>query len=490
MEHAAPSFSYTPPVRSAPVRFADRYVGFLGVVLVGYAVAGRGFAYLGVPPLFIGEIALALGLAALVSLHRAPSLVRPFPMGLVVLLVGWAVVRVALGVPEWGIDAARDGMLVVYALFGVIAFGLVLHDPERLRLWVRQFGTVVSWLVLVAVPLHFFGRIFPNYVPVWPWAPVAIVQTKPGDLLVLLALASVYVAGTFSRPRPLVLVGLVAGSIALMVTSRGGMLGFVLAMGLAALWKPRSARFGKFVYVGAALVLVGVAVGSTGVTVNDGDRDFSVGQLWENVKSMVGQSEQSQLQGTAEWRMEWWKGIVGYTFGGEYFLDGKGFGINLATDDGYQVDDEGSLRSPHNSHLNVLARGGVPMFSVWLLVQGLWFLSIGRAAGRARRAGLDAWATFFAGCGAFWVAAFINGSFDVYLEGPMGAVWFWVVFGVGLAGTRLSQTHPNLLDDMSETAPSNSTSGPAWAPAAPPTVRAPAPATADPAWSWSPSGTV
>src|SRR5450759_905246 len=36
----------------------------LGVLLTGYAFLGRGFAHLGVPPVYLGEVVLALGLAA------------------------------------------------------------------------------------------------------------------------------------------------------------------------------------------------------------------------------------------------------------------------------------------------------------------------------------------------------------------------------------------------------------------------------------------
>src|SRR5205809_4524396 len=37
---------------------------FLGFVLAGYALGGRGFAYIGIPPLFVGEFALLLGVAS------------------------------------------------------------------------------------------------------------------------------------------------------------------------------------------------------------------------------------------------------------------------------------------------------------------------------------------------------------------------------------------------------------------------------------------
>jgi hypothetical protein len=32
----------------------------------------------------------------------------------------------------------------------------------------------------------------------------------------------------------------------------------------------------------------------------------------------------------------------------------------------------------------------------------------------------------------YWVAVMVNSSFDVYLEGPQGGIWFWSVVGVGL----------------------------------------------------------
>ena len=46
------------------------YLALLSVLLLGYALAGKGVAYLAVGPLYVGEITLALGLGvALVELH-------------------------------------------------------------------------------------------------------------------------------------------------------------------------------------------------------------------------------------------------------------------------------------------------------------------------------------------------------------------------------------------------------------------------------------
>ena len=42
-------------------------------------------------------------------------------------------------------------------------------------------------------------------------------------------------------------------------------------------------------------------------------------------------------------RLDWWKEIVTYTINGKYFWTGKGFGVNLADDDGFQVLSSGTL---------------------------------------------------------------------------------------------------------------------------------------------------
>ena len=41
---------------------SDRYTILLALALLGYAIAGKGFAYLGAPPLFVGEFMLLLGI--------------------------------------------------------------------------------------------------------------------------------------------------------------------------------------------------------------------------------------------------------------------------------------------------------------------------------------------------------------------------------------------------------------------------------------------
>ncbi|MCH8966975.1 MAG: hypothetical protein IID43_04805 [Planctomycetes bacterium] len=154
--------------------------------------------------------------------------------------------------------------------------------------------------------------------------------------------------------------------------------------------------------------------------------------------SIVSDSGDPGLQGTKNWRLEWWGEIIGYTFGGPYFWTGKGFGVNLAEDDGFEVSAQG-LRSPHNGHMTALARMGVPGFGLWIAVHVTFGVSLLLAFRRARRAGDVFWAQIDAWLLAYWVAALVVGAFDVYLEGPQGAIWLWTVVGLGFAAIRLQR---------------------------------------------------
>jgi hypothetical protein len=53
----------------------DRYLALLAIVLPGYALMGKGFAYLGFPPLYVGEIAFLGGIVVFLSstLGQSPA---------------------------------------------------------------------------------------------------------------------------------------------------------------------------------------------------------------------------------------------------------------------------------------------------------------------------------------------------------------------------------------------------------------------------------
>jgi hypothetical protein len=205
-----------------------------------------------------------------------------------------------------------------------------------------------------------------------------------------------------------------------------------------------------------SLALVALSIGVVTVIADPrldvgAERDISVGQLIDNLTSIVDPSAGSTvLQGSKDFRIAWWGSIVGYTFGGPYFWQGKGFGINIADDDGFQTD--GTLRAPHNGHMTVLARTGVPGLLIWIVLQAYFGWSLLRTAFRAADAREGWWLAICGWLFVYWLAAIVNMSFDPYLEGPQGGIWFWSIFGLGIAAMRLVPKRSEAFDSMQRTA--------------------------------------
>src|SRR6185437_16434587 len=85
---------------------ADRYLLVLCLILLGYAVDGRGFAYL-----FLGEMALAAGIVLVVA-QRGWTTVFKVPQILLLLpFWAWGMMRTIPFYHDYHIDAVRDAML-------------------------------------------------------------------------------------------------------------------------------------------------------------------------------------------------------------------------------------------------------------------------------------------------------------------------------------------------------------------------------------------
>jgi hypothetical protein len=169
------------------------------------------------------------------------------------------------------------------------------------------------------------------------------------------------------------------------------------------------------------------------------ERPISTRQIVDNVASIVGRSGQ-QTEGTKEWRLEWWNIIVANTVFGPNFWTGRGFGLNLADADGFRDTDHPdapALRSPHNVHMTVLARAGVPGVALWSLFLISWLAILTNAGLAARRLGHAEWANLFLFIGCYVTSMIINASFDVALEGPMLGICFWCLVGFGIGSVMI-----------------------------------------------------
>src|SRR5204863_8503058 len=113
--------------------------------------------------------------------------------------------------------------------------------------------------------------------------------------------------------------------------------------------------------------------------------------------------------------------------------------LNLAEADRFRTTDSNRppLRSPHDVHMTILARAGVPGAVLWILLLVSWFAMMMRALLTARRRAELEWAGLFLFIGCYVMAIIINATFDVALEGPMQGIWFWCLFGFGIGSVMV-----------------------------------------------------
>lgn len=431
-------------------RLRGAYFALLLFGLVGYATMGRGFAYWGVPPLYVGELLLLTGVLVLLLRGDLRALLTmPLTwMVLVFMAVGAAATLPYLG--QYGVDALRDAASWGYATFALVVSGLLvrrdfvvgaLHWYVRLVPVLTLGPALALGVILLAGPR----------LPLVPLSDVPILNHKGGDVAVHVAGLLAFILLGLHRRFGLVRSDATGARewwwwtlwIAAWLTTltvRAGFITLALVGALVLVLRP-TARWWRLAVLVAFLGLVASAF-EVELTLGRDGRPISTESILVMVGSVVGSVEDGDFDGTRRWRLLWWRDIVDYTVFGPYFWTGKGYGINLADEDGYQVWEDGSLRSPHNAHVTFLGRSGVPGLVAWLVLNVALAASLYRAFRRRASEGEEAWARLNLWLLAYWLAFISNATFDVYLEGPPGGIWFWCLVGFSIAVLRVQPRSP------------------------------------------------
>jgi hypothetical protein len=416
--------------------YGDHYLVLLSGVLLGYALLGKGFAYLGFPPLFIGEITFIAGSLILLRTGCVIAALGSLPSFLLAATMAWVLLRTVPFVGTYGFDALRDSVVVIYGGFAFIIIALLLEDAGRIDGIVRRYGAFLS-LYVPAIPFIFaINHYLAESIPHLPGTDVRLLWLAPSEVAAHLGGAAVFALVGLRRATLLWIAALVATMTMVSALSRGGMLAFFVPVMFAALVFGKIRELAIVVVTGLMIFGVAYALEPAFVDYHDArssvERSTSTRQIINNIESIAGRAGE-QSEGTKKWRLDWWDVIVRDTVYGPHFLGGRGFGLNLADVDGFgsKGSEPRPLRSPHNVHMTILARAGVPGLALWGALLASWFGMLMRAMWIARRHGRTEWAGLFLFIGCYAMAIVINGTFDVTLEAPMQGVWFWCLFGFG-----------------------------------------------------------
>ena len=409
----------------------------IGWIIIGYIVGNRGFAQLmPIPeaPLLPAEAALALALGwrfVLSARERALPIKRDPLNGLVLawLLVGTA--RIPFDVPRFGLLAVRDYAMIYYAAFFFIAQHMAREAPARRYL----IGCVLVASVAV-LPIFELATAFPGF-----FLSTFTVKGSPlvyfkGDLaMTFIAVGGVLIFHTAAGRWRYLAWPLAAAILPYVVSSdsRAALLGAVLAaMMLALARRPR-----LLAWQGSALLLAGIVVTCLALF-NVTWAERKIEGVYHRVQSIVDvsgtrayETEDNSMKGdNNRFRLVWWRNVAVETLRTNPTF-GLGFGHDLAA--GFvreyypESGEEFATRSPHNIAVTAFGRLGLVGVLVWAAL----CFEIVRRTWRAMHASPEplGWALWSA-----VLMILVSATFGVVLEGPMGAVPFWVLLGLAAAG--------------------------------------------------------
>ena len=406
------------------------------LVMTLYVFLNKGVAYT-----YLVEALWLFGILLLLMDRKKVELVWNKTTKLILFFIVISFVYILRGFSKYDIiDLIRDSFIFQYGWFVFILF---LFKEKLDIIWQTLFF-IYKWLPFVAL-LNFILQYFvPFFETVAPFGGIPILLYKNGDMGVQLLISTLLLLYIFENKtlkwRVLLSLVIALDFLILASYSRSGIVAFLASM-LCFIYFNKDIQLQSRVrllikYLPIILLVVTPIYINIKVAENFQGRAVGLEQIKNNFSSIVGGTTDATSENNVVWRLVWWAKIIDYSLSSPNFFIGKGLGMNLATDDDIITLDD-SLRSPHNFHLNIMSRFGVLLFIIWMyfLIQLLKPLFKKQLQGKR----------LLIGC--ILLAFLLNASFDVFLEGPMGAFPFWTWLGLYL----LTEDQESLVEPITKT---------------------------------------
>jgi len=406
------------------------------LVMTLYIFLNKGVAYT-----YLVEVLWLFGILLLLMHRKKVELIWNKTTKLILFFIAISFVYILRGFSKYDIiDLIRDSFIFQYGWFVFILF---LFKEKLEIIWETLFF-IYKWLPFVAL-LNFILQYFvPFFETVAPFGGIPILLYKNGDMGVQLLISTLLLLYSFENKtlkwRVLLSLVIALDFLILASYSRSGIVAFLASM-LCFIYFNKDIQLQSRVrllikYLPIILLVVTPIYINIKVAENFQGRAVGLEQIKNNFSSIVGGTTDATSENNVVWRLVWWAKIIDYSLSFPNFFIGKGLGMNLATDDDIITLDD-SLRSPHNFHLNIMSRFGVLIFMIWtyFLIQLLRPLFKKQLQGKR----------LLIGC--ILLAFLLNASFDVFLEGPMGAFPFWTWLGLYL----LTEDQESLVEPITKT---------------------------------------
>ncbi len=397
-----------------------------------YAFFNKGIAYS-----YLAEILLITGVILIFLNRKHFEIHLDKKQIIIIILIALLFIYILFGLIKYNaFNVIRDSLAFQYAWFTLILF---YFKDERNFIW-DTLIQIYKWIPLVLF-LNFilFYYVFLNLPPIEIFGGQHILLYKNGDKSLHLLISSIlmilftemYTRNWLILNSILIFINL----LILLAFTRSGSVAYLAGIFCFFFFSKTSfitdglRKVLKFI----PLLLI-VVFGVFAAIEIEGDaqgRMISLSQITDNFSSIVSSDIDGSLTDNKVWRLVWWAKLLNESFTLEHFFIGKGLGMSLAGNDLTSVDE--NLRSPHNFHLTIIARFGYIIFFIWLYWLWLLFKPLFTKKLSGKTLGLTC----------ILLAFIINGSFDVFFEGPMGAFPFWTLVGLLLIEDYYSAYKPN-----------------------------------------------
>ncbi len=410
----------------------------INCLLVGYLVGNRGFAELTlVKPLYPGEVCLALVLAAMLIrylLSRETPDLSGTLSSLILIYIALGVVRLSMDFSTYKMDALRDSAMVYYSLYFFIGRELALRSDSK-----RILESCLRFSFILLVPIALIARFDQELL----FSGALSLFFPKDDLLTTFEALAAFVL--YTRPKIYPIKGLRIALIFLYLVlivsglTRASLAG--LAVGSILFLFASEKKF--FAYPLIAIVLGLTALAGTGYAFgNSNTNDPKV--FIEKIESMVDvtgtlvpDTDFGQLKAeNNNFRRTLWQSFFDETTAVSPVF-GRGFGYDFLAryEDLYRLGEWQGLRSAHNFYVTLYGRMGILGVGLFLLIT-LQIIKDGIRAAIAVKAGVLPLADLSFWCGAW--AILVAAVFGVVLEGPVGAIVFWLFLGVGTGSMQVA----------------------------------------------------
>jgi hypothetical protein len=392
-------------------------VYFLSIML--YAFFNKGIAYS-----YLAEVILLFGII-LIFLNRQKLEIYTEKKQLILLgLISLSFIYVIIYLFKFNpFNVFRDSLAFQYGWFAIVIYFL---KEEREFIW-DILLKIYKWIPLVLLlNFYLFYYIFLNLPPITIFGGQHILLYKNGDKsLQLLICTILMILFSYKYSKSWLIFNSILiflNLLILLAFTRSGSLAYLTGIFCFFFFSKTSLITNNLrkvlKYIPILFIIVFGVFAAIEIEGDAQGRTISLSQITDNFSSIVSSDIDGSLTDNKVWRLVWWAKLLNESFTLEHFFIGKGLGMSLAGNDLTSVDE--NLRSPHNFHLTIIARFGYIIFFIWVYWLYLLFKPLFTKQLSGKMLGLTC----------ILLAFIINGSFDVFFEGPMGAFPFWTLFGL------------------------------------------------------------